>query len=189
MNAARFPVPVLTGDRVELRPVTEDLLPLWHRWANDWEVTRTRGILLRPATLEQARREFQRGSLLWGAAGSHDFAIHERTTGEPIGVCALNDIDPANRTAEFAIAIGEKAAWGHGYGTEATRLTVAYGFERLGLHNIMLIVLSINPGGIRAYEKAGFREIGRRRGSFRLGGVLVDDVYMEILHDGQASAV
>ena len=56
-----------------------------------------------------------------------------------------------------------------------------YGFNGLGLHNIMLTAFSFNERGLRAYTRAGFREIGRRREAFRLSGDAYDVVYMDCL--------
>jgi diamine N-acetyltransferase len=56
-----------------------------------------------------------------------------------------------------------------------------YGFAALGLHNILLHVYSYNERGIRAYTRAGFREIGRRREALRLAGQAHDIVYMDCL--------
>jgi hypothetical protein len=38
-----------------------------------------------------------------------------------------------------------------------------------------------NPAGIRAYQKAGFKEIGRRRECRMMGGKLWDEIYMDCL--------
>ncbi len=38
-----------------------------------------------------------------------------------------------------------------------------------------------NPAGIRAYEKAGFKEIGRRRECRMMGGKLWDEIHMDCL--------
>jgi diamine N-acetyltransferase len=134
-----------------------------------------------PATLEQAARGYDRGSMLWGSPGSFDFLVYERATMRPIGLTAINDVDQRNRTGEFAIVIGERDSWGKGYGTEVARLMLEFAFVGLGLHNVMLIVLAENAGGIKAYERAGFRVIGRRRGSYRMAGEPVDDIYMDCL--------
>jgi len=64
-----------------------------------------------------------------------------------------------------------------------------YGFNGLGLHNIMLTAFSFNERGLRAYTRAGFREIGRRREAFRLGGDAYDVVYMDCLATGFESPV
>jgi diamine N-acetyltransferase len=79
------------------------------------------------------------------------------------------------------IAIGAANCRGQGYGTEATRLMLDYAFNGLGLHSVMLTVYATNPAGLRAYTKAGFREIGRRRQSYLQGGTLWDTIYMDCL--------
>ena len=56
-----------------------------------------------------------------------------------------------------------------------------YAFTALGLHNVMLTVFEFNPAGIRAYEKAGFKPIGRRRECRVMGGGVYDEVYMDCL--------
>src|SRR5205807_9599132 len=85
------------------------------------------------------------------------------------------------RTAEYGILIGEADARGKGYGTQVTTLMLDYAFVALGLHSVMLRVYAYNLAGKRAYEKAGFREFGRRRESKLMGGRLWAQIYMEAL--------
>jgi RimJ/RimL family protein N-acetyltransferase len=56
-----------------------------------------------------------------------------------------------------------------------------YAFTILGLHNVMLTVDSYNERGIRAYTRAGFKVIGRRRESHRLGDRPFDVILMDCL--------
>jgi hypothetical protein len=70
---------------------------------------------------------------------------------------------------------------GRGYGTETTRLVLGYGFAGLNLHSIRLSVYGHNPRALRAYERAGFRVIGRWRESYRLGGEALDTIFMDCL--------
>ncbi len=58
---------------------------------------------------------------------------------------------------------------------------IDYAFTVLGLHNVLLTVFSFNERGIRAYRRAGFKEIGRRREARRLAGCAYDVVYMDCL--------
>ncbi len=125
---------------------------------------------------EQLQAEYEKAL---AARDQVHFTIYERATLRPIGGAKLADI--AGRTATFAIAIGEKECWRKGCGTEATRLVLDYGFNALGLHNILLTVHSYNERGRRAYRRAGFREIGRRREVIDRGGRLHDLVYMDCL--------
>ncbi|RYG86054.1 N-acetyltransferase, partial [bacterium] len=75
--------------------------------------------------------------------------------------------------------LGERDAWNSGLGTEATRLTLDYAFNALGLWNVLLRVVATNGRAIKAYERAGFKAIGRQRGSYRLGQEVYDDLYMD----------
>ncbi len=176
--SADEPILNITGEKVALGPIRRDLLPLYGRWVNDFEVTRTLGIGVRPMTDEAEQAWYEHA-----ATSERDvyFTIYERSTLRPIGTTSLHGPDFHNRTATFGLLIGEKDCWGRGYGTETTRLMLRYGFGSLGLHNIMLMVFSHNERGRRAYIRAGFREIGRRREALRVGGQLVDDIYMDCL--------
>lgn len=59
--------------------------------------------------------------------------------------------------------IGDTSSRGKGFGTEAVKLACDFGFNALGLHNIILMTSEYNVAGQKAYEKAGFKEMGRRR--------------------------
>jgi RimJ/RimL family protein N-acetyltransferase len=173
------------GELIALGPLRRDLVPDYHRWQNDLEVSRTRGVGW-PVTLEQTLAEFERH-----IASDRDaaFTIYDRASLRPIGTCDLSEIDHRFRRATFGITIGEADYRGKGYGTEATRLALDYAFTALGLANVMLTCFAFNTGGRRAYEKAGFREFGRRRQSSRHGGAGWDLIYMECLADEFESPV
>ncbi|CAN5781369.1 hypothetical protein BH23CHL2_BH23CHL2_05390 [soil metagenome] len=96
-------------------------------------------------------------------------------------MASLKDVDFRNRTAELAILIGESDARNRGYGTEATRLVLDHAFTTLSLRNVMLEVYANNQAGVRAYEKAGFREFGRRTAAVEVAGKVFDVIYMECL--------
>ena len=49
-----------------------------------------------------------------------------------LGNLRIGAIDRHHLTATIALVIGEKAAWGHGYGTEAIQLATRYAIERSG---------------------------------------------------------
>ncbi len=173
------PIINISGDKIALGPWQRTFLPLYLRWINDWEVTRTWLLQLAPRTWEAQEEIYGRVSK--GSADTADFTIYERTSLRPIGYTVLEDIRPLARTATFHVLIGEKACWGKGYGTETTTLMLDYGFTLLGLHNIHLSVDSFNERAIRAYTRAGFRPYGRRREARRLGLHVGDIIYMECL--------
>ena len=172
------PVVNVVGERVALGPLRRDLVPLYARWSNDFGTLRTLGDVPRGLPTEAMDAIYE------GAVGDEHaagFTIYERDGWRPIGTCALVHIDERNRSAEFVIYIGEPGARGRGYGTEATRLTLDYAFVARGLYNVLLRVYAYNLAGIRTYQKAGFREIGRRREAHLMGGRLWDVLLMDCL--------
>jgi RimJ/RimL family protein N-acetyltransferase len=108
-------------------------------------------------------------------------AIHERATDRLLGTCAFSQLDGENGSALFHITIGEKDAWGKGFGSEATRLMVEHAFERLRLHRIGLSVFAFNERAIRSYRRAGFVIEGHAREAIRRDGRWWDEVEMSIL--------
>ena len=179
------PVLNVAGEHIALGPMRRELLPTYMRWFNDPETLRTLNHP-RQTTLEELTASFD---ALVRDPAVESFTIYLRESWRPIGNCALVHIDHRNRTAEFEIVIGERDARGRGHGTEATCLALDHAFTVLGLRNIMLKVYAYNPAGVRAYQKAGFREFGRRREAIELSGVAYDIIYMECLRDEFESPV
>ena len=115
-------------------------------------------------------------------AGEHIFTIIDLATEQAIGRGMLFSIDLVNRGAMLGIIIGEKAYWGKGYGTDATRLLLEYTFTLLNLNSVMLGVFTrFNERAIACYRRVGFREIGRRRQARIIGGQKHDAILMDIL--------
>jgi RimJ/RimL family protein N-acetyltransferase len=106
-----------------------------------------------------------------------EFTVYDRTDSTPVGTAGLLDIGHANGTAEFAIFIGERR--GQGIGTEATRLVLDFAFHVLQLRNVLLETLEWNVAGLTAYERAGFRRVGVRRGAVMSRGRPTDVVIMD----------
>src|SRR5690606_32220306 len=85
--------------------------------------------------------------------------------------------------AWLGIFIGEREYWGKGYGTDAMRLIVGYGFRELNLRRITLGLHSYNERALKSYQKVGFILEGRVRGEGLRDGVRYDSLYMGILRE------
>lgn len=176
MKGRSGPIFNVVGEKVALGPMRKDLLPLYERWINDLESARSLGGF-RPFTFEEEEAWYER---LIKSDDIH-FAVYERAGLRAVGMASLVEIDHRNRRAEFGIFIGDRGARGKGLGAETTRLMLDYAFTAVGLHNVHLRVFSFNKTAIRAYEKAGFKEYGRRRESYFMGGRMWDDVHMDCI--------
>lgn len=150
---------VRTGDLVELRRHTSDQRLTFARWYADPEIAEMLRHDLMPLTSIQALGTFD-SIIMPSTRHGTCWAIHERTTGQLIGTTALTDVDTAAGTSLFRLLIGEKQAWGHGYGTEATRLVLAEAFLTWRLREVRLEVFEHNPRAQRAYQRAGFVQTG-----------------------------
>lgn len=173
---------MVSGERVGLGPIDRRLTATYQRWMNDLAVVRTLAQPRRPMTLEAEQAWVERALV----SGDAIFTIYELETLRPIGNTSLEGIDAENGTCEFGIGIGEREVWGRGYGTEATRLMLWYAFDVLGLYNVRLTVYANNPRAIRAYERAGFKYVGRIRGSRKIGRERVDEIIMDAVADDVA---
>lgn len=168
--------PTLTGERVTLRPVqgadAEELFAM----VQEPEGKRFTGTQ-RSFTLDEIRNWCARVAL---EPDRIDCAITLTENGAYLGEVVLNEIDEVNRCANFRISL-KKEVWNHGYGSEAARLLLGYGFGTLGLHRIELEVFAFNTRALRVYEKLGFRLEGRRREALRWEGRYHDALLMGLL--------
>jgi RimJ/RimL family protein N-acetyltransferase len=169
---------VLTGEQIVLRRHVPANLRAFQRWYADPEVVRLTRYQDSPMRPDEIERFFAARAL---GADSLAMAIHVRATDLLVGTCALSQLDADNGSALFHITIGEKEAWGHGFGTEATRLMIDHAFGGLGLHRVGLTVFSFNERAIRSYRSVGFVVEGRAREAIWREGRWWDEIAMSIL--------
>lgn len=143
-------------ENVILKPHTWANLSRFLVWYADPELAHLTRHDQTPLTPLQIRTYFETSVLPSSEAGTC-FGIHTVDSGELIGTVALTDFARDGRCATLRILIGEPAYWGRGYGTSAVRLIAGYGFDVLGLDEIVLGVFDFNERAIRSYEKVGFR--------------------------------
>jgi RimJ/RimL family protein N-acetyltransferase len=176
---------VLTGSRVVLRRHVPENLAWFRNWYADPEIARLARYQEAPMRNDEIERFFT-ARVVGPEALSR--AIHERSTDRLIGTCAFSQLDGDNGSALYHITIGEKDAWGQGYGTEATRLMLDHAFGTLGLHRIALFVFEFNERAIRAYRRCGFVVEGRSRESIFRDGRWWDEIAMSVIEsDWRAS--
>jgi diamine N-acetyltransferase len=181
---------VILGERVRLRRIERADLPRFVEWLNDPDVRDGLAIF---APLSQAHEEQWFEGTLKLEAAAQPFAIDAALglagpTGGPstwvlVGTTGFHTIDWKNRLAEVGICIGRKDLWGHGYGTDALRTLVRWGFRELNLHRVFLRVYEDNPRAVRSYEKIGFVHEGRLRQDRYHAGRYQDTLVMGLLRD------
>ena len=169
---------MLTGSRVILRRHVPENLAWFRRWYADPEIARLARYQEAPMRPEEIERFFAARVI---GPDAMAMAIHERSGNRLVGTCAFSQLDGDNGSALYHITIGEKDAWGQGYGTEATRLMLGHAFRTMGLHRVALFVFEFNERAIRAYKSCGFVLEGRSRESIHRDGQWWDELAMSVL--------
>jgi UDP-4-amino-4,6-dideoxy-N-acetyl-beta-L-altrosamine N-acetyltransferase len=167
---------MIYGEKTRLRRVEREDIPTFVRWFSDPAV---RSFLLVNSPISHAQEEkwFERKL---EDDDSELFAI-ETLDGTHIGNIELFHFQRVHRGAELGVVLGEKAYWGQGYGSDAIRALLRFGFEELNLHRIQLRVYEDNERAIRAYQKCGFQLEGRLRQAIYRCGRYYDLLMMGVL--------
>lgn len=167
------------GELVRLRTFEPDDAERYRAWVNDPEVAR---LIDRAGPVTQAEHEAWYRALV-ASSSAAVFAVDRLSDGAFIGVVWLYDIHQRHRRAEVRIVIGDKSAWGGGYGTDALRVLARIAFGPLRLEKLWADVLATNPRAAGAFERAGFRREGVLRGDRIQDTGRVDVIRLGILRD------
>ena len=162
-----------------LREICRSDIPIINSWRNNPEIIETLGSSFRYINEEMDINWFN--NYLSNRASTIRLAICEKTTNTLIGAGYLLGIDWVNRSAEFAIWVGERSHQGKGAGFFAVREILSHAFRDLNLHRIHLTVLATNLRAINLYQKIGFIEEGRHRQVVFKNGCFIDMLQMSIL--------
>jgi RimJ/RimL family protein N-acetyltransferase len=170
---------IIYGQKIVLRPYRKTDAPTILTATQDPTVRYFTGTQA-TFTLEQIERYID------NFEGSDDrvgFIIALPETLEAVGEVVILEIDQRNRSAHIRIALFRVEDLNKGYGSEAMRLMVDYGFRTLNLHRLGLDVFTFNARAIHVYEKIGFKQEGLQRDTLFDGERFHSTVVMGILED------
>jgi RimJ/RimL family protein N-acetyltransferase len=175
--------PLLQGELIQLTAVYPEMDAEWiSKWSQDSVYDRLMGIdPARPSIPSKTREEFEKMENQENHATRFSFAIRTLAENRLIGLVFLEEITYPHQDAWIALGIGEREFWDQGYGTDAMREALRFGFEELNLHRISLTVFEYNTRAMRSYQKVGFRMEGRARKYLNRDGRRWDLIYMGIL--------
>ncbi len=168
---------ILKGKKVILRPIRLTDAERFVKWFNDKEVNKF--LNYRSLTLK-AEKKYIKDRLAGKMKDSLHFCV-DTLDGTHIGATSFDSISKIYRRATFGIVIGDKKYWNSGYGSEAAKLIIDYGFKKLKFHRIDLDVYSYNPRAIKVYKRLGFKIEGRKIEYTKLGNKFYDALTMSIL--------
>ena len=168
----------LIGDKIYLSPRNSEDVEIFTEWLNDFETTDYLGRSGMLITLDGEKKYLDENS-----SPEAIFVIVTIDNDKIIGTVSLEKINYISRCATLGIFIGYKEFRSKGYGTEAIKLILEYGFKYLNLKNIKLDLIEFNEQALNCYKKCGFKEYGRRRKCEFVDGKYYDIIEMDILNE------
>ncbi len=165
---------------IEIRPVhvgdAEELFPLiYHSPVTDtllWDG---------PTSLEEYHQGLDKCAGETSLGQQHRFTLIERISQRKIGQIDINP-DKNKFRGDIGLWIGQDFH-GHGYGTQAVRWILAYGFGRLGMQKIEAEIYTGNWASRKIFEKNGFIQEGLIRKACLKRGEPQDDWLMGITRE------
>ena len=172
----------LIGDRIYLSPkgVSDDEITKFTEWMNDFQITDYTGRSSQIMTWQNEKEYLENATKNNDNKG---FNIIDLKSDKLIGTVGLAHFNYIAGSAVLGIFIGDSDFRNNGYGTEAIRLLLEYGFKYLNLHSIRLDLLSINERAHKCYLKCGFKDTGCSREAIFLNGKYYDRLHMDILEN------
>lgn len=163
-------LPILTTERLTLRPLQRDDAAALHVFLSDPAVMRYWSTLPHIEMAETVR--WVELSLSEGALGrAHDYSV--LLGARVIGRVAFWQ---GNEIGFFF----DPALWGQGYAREALAAFCAFGFAQLGFSEIRADVDPDNGPSLRVLERVGFTRTGFAEKTIEIGGKWFDSVYLTL---------
>ncbi len=149
--------PILTTNRLLLRPFSANDAPDVHRLVGEREIASTTLNIPHPYEQGMAETWIAKHEPAWEHGELATFAITEPSEGL-VGAIGLV-VELAHQRAEVGYWIG-LPFWGRGYATEALSALIAFGFTQLSLNRIHAAHFVRNAASGRVMVKAGMRYEG-----------------------------
>lgn len=174
-----YPTPILTTNRLTLRPLTMDDAADLFAVFSDPAVVRYWSA--EPWT-SVADAETMIGQALDGYRDQSEvrFGIELAETGVLIGTVGLHHVFPQNRRCEIGYALAS-AHWGKGYACEALGAALDYGFHELRLNRVEADIDPRNAASAAVLERMGFRKEGFMPERWFVHGEMADTINYGLL--------
>lgn len=150
---------VLRGEKVLLRPMTEDDWDILLKWNNDPDV------LYFSESADVTSHNLEQVQQIYRGASQNAFCFIIEADGRPVGECWLQRMNlervlekyPGQDCRRIDLTIGEKHLWGRGFGTDVIRTLTKFGFEEENADVIFgCDIADYNPHSLRAFQRAGY---------------------------------
>ena len=160
-------MPELTTERLLLRDFTTDDVEAVQTYAADPEVCRH--VAWGPNTEEQTRAFLREVVATSGRADRSSYTWAVTVAGAVVGACSVLVSSVEHRRGEMGYVLA-RAAWGHGYATEAAAVVLEFARTDLGLERVEATCRPRNTASAAVLRKIGMQQEGLMRGHLLIRG-------------------
>lgn len=136
-------------------------------------------------TIEKQKERIEKSISRAQEGSFYSFGIFLTSTEQLVGNLSLSEVVRGDLQSCWIGYSLDKKQNGKGYGTEAVKQAVEFGFKELGLHRIEAGVMPHNIPSIRVLEKAGFHKEGIAKENVRINGKWEDHQILAIINKEQ----
>ncbi len=170
---------MLIGSKVFLRAVEKSDLKFLHELINDPKNRQFLSVF-RPMSMMDEEEYVERAHKNAVEGKEFSFMICDKKYKKPVGNCGIFRIKNIAKNGEIGITLLKKYQ-NKGYGTDAIRTLLEFGFESLNMHLIQISALSSNERAVHVYkDKVGFRYDATLRERIYKNGKYVDHVILSM---------
>lgn len=171
----------LKGENIYLRALEPEDLEFIHDVENDesiWEISNTQtpySKFLIKQYLENAHKDiFEVKQLRLVISNYNEVAL---------GMIDLFDFDFKNSRAGIGILVKEPEDRLKGYGREALKLLIDYGFKHLGLHQLYCHISEENEASLKLFANQGFKKIGLKKDWNIVNGCYKNEYLFQLINN------
>lgn len=169
----------LLKENIYLRLLTsDDASQDYLNWLNDDLTTQFLECKINKYTLEDLKEYIIK---INNGTNNFLFGIFTKEKNEHIGNIKIGSINHTHKFADIGLIIGNKNAWGKGYGTEAIIQVTNFAKDNLNLNKLIAGIYENNIASLKAFIKAGYNECARYKKHRLYKGNYVDEIVVEKL--------
>ena len=163
----------LSGHKVSLQRFSgDDITDAYIGWLNDAVTMR----FSNQRFLRHDRQSSQRYIASFKNSPNLFFSVREKSNGNAVGTMTAY-ISPVHGTADMGILIGDRSAWGQGFGLEAWTMLLHHLLAQPDIRKVTAGTLACNAAMLSLTAKSGMLLDGQRRKQELVDGVPHDILY------------
>jgi [ribosomal protein S5]-alanine N-acetyltransferase len=172
-NSKKHAMTSVLGNKISLTPFTEaDITDAYVGWLNDQVTMR----FSNQRFLQHDKQSSQRYLATFAASPNFFFAVRVQSTGQVIGTMTAY-ISPMHGTADMGILIGDRSAWGQGFGLDAWTTLLQHLLLKPNIRKVTAGTLACNAAMLTLMARSGMEPDGVRKRQELVDGIPQDILY------------